>query len=75
MTGLGPEGIPVEARIELGRARIPWSELRKLEPGAVVELDRLVGEPADLVAGGRVLARGELRVVDGRFAFRVTEVM
>jgi flagellar motor switch protein FliN/FliY len=46
----------------------------ELGPGAVVELDRHVSEPVDLVVGDRIVARGEVVVVSGNFALRITEV-
>ena len=49
-------------------------EVLELGPGAVVELDRHVSEPVDLVVGDRIVARGEVVVVNGNFALRITEV-
>ncbi len=79
----GASPIPAEAlhdvellaRLELGRARLPVRDLLRLGPGAVVELDRLVGDPVDLFVNDRLVARGEIVVANGSFALRVTEVL
>lgn len=67
--------VPLEARLELGRVRRPVEEILKLAPGSVVELDRAVGEPADLYVNDRLVARGEILVVDGQFAIRIIDVV
>jgi flagellar motor switch protein FliN/FliY len=67
--------VELQARLELGRARLPVRELLDLGPGAVVELDRRVGDPADLFVNDRLVARGEIVVADGSFALRITEVL
>jgi len=67
--------VELQARLELGRARLPVKDLLKLGPGAVVELDRRVGDPVDLYVNDRLVARGEIVVAEGSFALRVTEVL
>jgi flagellar motor switch protein FliN/FliY len=67
--------IPVEISVEIGRARMPISQLIKLAPGAVVELDRMAGEPLDVLANGRLVARGEVVVMNDRYGIRLTEVV
>lgn len=67
--------VELQARLELGRARLPVRDLLKLGPGAVVELDRRVGDPVDLYVNDRLVARGEIVVAEGSFALRVTEVL
>ena len=64
--------VPVWA--ELGRAEMPLGELVRLDEGAVVRLDRPVGEPVDLISQGVKLARGEVIVIDDCFAIRITEI-
>jgi flagellar motor switch protein FliN len=66
----------VELAISLrfGSRRLLLRDVLDLAPGAVVELDRLVDEPVDLLLDGRVLARGEVVVMDGNYALRVSEV-
>ncbi|HKS16127.1 MAG TPA: flagellar motor switch protein FliN [Planctomycetota bacterium] len=67
--------VELQARLELGRALLPVRDLLQLEPGAVVELDRRVGDPVDLFVNDRLVARGEIVVAGGSFALRVTEVL
>lgn len=70
--------IPVTVKIVLGSATMPVASLVKLGRGAVIPLDRRVGDPADVVVNGRVVARGEVVVVDengSRFGIKLTEVV
>ncbi|MCE5266925.1 MAG: FliM/FliN family flagellar motor switch protein [Planctomycetaceae bacterium] len=64
----------LDLRVELGRTRIGLGESRRLRSGSVVPLDKLAGEPLDLMVGGRRVAKGELLVVDGKVAVRVVEL-
>ena len=61
--------------VELGRTRMSVRELLSLAPGSVVELDRAAGAPADLMVNGRLLARGEVVVVDEDYGLRITEIV
>ena len=65
----------MEVTVELGRTRMSVRELLALCPGDVLELDRAAGSPADLLVNGRLIARGEVVVVDEDFALRVTEIV
>jgi flagellar motor switch protein FliN len=70
--------IPVTVKIVLGSTTMPVASLVKLGRGAVIPLDRRVGEPVDVVVNGRVVARGEVVVVDeatSRFGISLTEVV
>jgi len=70
--------IPVTVQVVLGSASMPVSNLLKLGRGAVIPLDHRVGEPVDIVVNGRVIARGEVVVVDedsSRFGVSLTEVI
>jgi flagellar motor switch protein FliN/FliY len=70
--------IPVTVKIVLGSATMPVANLMKLGRGAVIALDRRVGEPVDVAVNGRVVARGEVVVVDeatSRFGIKLTEVV
>jgi flagellar motor switch protein FliN len=70
--------IPVTVQIVLGTATMPVANLAKLGRGAVVPLDRRVGEPVDVVVNGKVVARGEVVVTDednSRFGISLTEVL
>ncbi|GAB2629552.1 hypothetical protein Aab01nite_25560 [Paractinoplanes abujensis] len=67
--------VEMEVSAELGRTRMSVRELLSLTPGAIVELDRAAGSPADLLVNGRLIARGEVVVVDENFGIRVTEIV
>jgi flagellar motor switch protein FliN/FliY len=70
--------IPVTVQVVLGSARMPVSHLMKLGRGAVVALDQRVGEPVNVVVNGRIVARGEVVVVDednSRFGVSLTEIV
>jgi flagellar motor switch protein FliN/FliY len=64
----------MEAALHFGASNMLLREVLALGPGDVVELDRQVGAPVDLVVGDRIVARGEVVVVKGNFALRITEV-
>jgi flagellar motor switch protein FliN/FliY len=67
--------VEMEVSAELGRTRMSVRELLSLSPGAIVELDRAAGSPADLLVNGRLIARGEVVVVDENFGIRITEIL
>ena len=70
--------IPVSVQVVLGSASMPVSGLVKLGRGAIIPLDRRVGEPVDVVVNGRVIARGEVVVMEegsSRFGISLTEVV
>lgn len=66
--------VSMTVSVELGRVTMPIGELLQLTEGAVIELDRQVSEPVDVIAQGVRLARGEVVVVDDRYAVRITEI-
>lgn len=66
--------VTVRVTAELGRVVMSISDILKLGVGSVVELDRPISEPVDLMVQGVRLARGEVVVVDDRFAIRITEI-
>ncbi|MET3960947.1 flagellar motor switch protein FliN/FliY [Marmoricola sp. OAE513] len=68
-------GVDMEVTVELGRTRMTVRDLLAMTPGAVLELDRAAGSPADLLVNGRLIARGEVVVVDEDFGLRVTEII
>lgn len=68
-------GVDMEVTVELGRTRLTVRELLALTPGEVLELDRAAGSPADLLVNGRLIARGEVVVVDEDFGLRITEIV
>jgi flagellar motor switch protein FliN len=67
--------VPVELAVEIGRARMTVGATLELRPGSVVVLDRMAGEPVDLLVNGTPIARGEVVVIDEEFALRVTDVL
>ncbi len=68
-------GVHMEVTAEIGRTRLTVQELLELAAGSVVELDRPIGSPADLLVNGQLFARGEVVVVDEDFALRITEIV
>ncbi len=67
--------VAVTLALEVGRARMPVRTLLQLAPGAIVELDRLAGEPLDVLVNGVRVARGEVVVVNDKFGIRLTDVV
>jgi flagellar motor switch protein FliN/FliY len=78
---VGPEelarlhDVPVELAVEIGRTHMTIREALALGPGSIVTLNRLAGEPVDLLVNGKPIARGEVVVIDEEFGLRVTEVL
>jgi flagellar motor switch protein FliN/FliY len=68
-------GVEMAATAELGRARMTVNDLLSLRTGAVIELDRAAGAAADLFVNGRLIARGEVVVVDENYGLRITQVV
>ena len=67
--------ISLQVTVELGRARMKIQEILGLRNGSVIALDRLAGEPADILVNGTLIAKGEVVVVDEKFGVRVIEVV
>ncbi len=67
--------IPVVISMEIGRTQISIRNLLKLNQGSVVELDRLAGEPLDVMVNGTLIAHGEVVVVNEKFGIRLTDVI
>ena len=67
--------VPVELAVEIGRTRMTIGETLALSPGSIITLNRLAGEPVDLLVNGKPIARGEVVVIDEEFGLRVTEVV
>lgn len=67
--------IPVSLSMEVGRTQIPIRSLLQLTQGSVVELDRLAGEPLDVMVNGTLIAHGEVVVVNEKYGIRLTDVM
>jgi flagellar motor switch protein FliN/FliY len=69
------QNIPVTISIEVGRASLKIRDLLRLSQGSVVELDRLAGEPLDLLVNSTVVAQGEIVLVNDRYGIRLTRVV
>jgi len=67
--------VPVTLSVEIGRTRLPIKQLISLNQGSVIELDREVNEPLDLLVNGTLMARGEVVVVDGKFGLRLIDIV
>jgi flagellar motor switch protein FliN/FliY len=67
--------VSVELAVEVGRTQMTIREALALGPGSIVTLNRLAGEPVDLLVNGKPIARGEVVVIDEEFGLRVTEVL
>lgn len=80
-TGVGVDGldavydVPVRVQAVLGRSRMPVGKLLQLAVGTVVELDRRVGEPVDIFVNNRLIARGEVVLIDGSLGVTLTEIV
>jgi flagellar motor switch protein FliN len=67
--------IPLQVTVELGRTKRSVKEILELTPGSIVELDKLAGEPVDILVNNRPVARGEVVVIDENFGVRVTDII
>jgi flagellar motor switch protein FliN/FliY len=67
--------IPLDIVVELGRTRLLIKDVLDLSAGAIIELDKIAGEPVDLFANGLLVARGEVIVIDDNFGVRLTEII
>lgn len=69
------EEVELDLRVELGRAELLIEEVLKLREGSVVPLDKLAGDPVDIYVNGRLIARGEVLVLNDSFCVRVAEIL
>ena len=67
--------VPLDLSVELGRSRMTIQDLLALGPGSVIELDKVAGEPLDILVNGRLVARGEAVVVNDKFGVRITDIV
>ena len=67
--------VPLDVSVELGRCRMTIQELLALAPGSVIELDKVAGEPLDILINDRLVARGEAVVVNDKFGIRITDIV
>ena len=69
------QDVPMQVTVELGRTTLLIKEVLSLGEGSVVELDKLAGEPVDLLVNGKKFALGEVVVIDENFGVRITEIL
>lgn len=69
------QDVELDLRIELGRTELLIDEVMKLKEGSVVPLDKLAGDPVDILVNGRLIARGEVLVLNDNFCVRVAEIL
>lgn len=67
--------IPLKVSVELGRAQVVIKDLLQLGQGSVLELDKLAGEPLEVLVNGKLVARGEVVVVNEKFGVRLTDII
>lgn len=67
--------VPLDVSVELGRNRMTIQDLLALGPGSVIELDKVAGEPLDILVNDRLVARGEAVVVNDKFGVRITDIV
>ncbi len=67
--------IPLRVTVELGRTKMPVSELLNLTQGSVIELTKLAGEPMEVLVNDKLIARGEAVVVNEKFGVRLTDII
>jgi len=67
--------IPLEISVELGRTKIPISDLLQLGQGSVIELAKMTGEPLEILVNQKLVARGEVVVINDKFGVRLTDII
>lgn len=67
--------VPINMSAQVGAVQKSMKEILAMKPGAVVEFDKVVGEPMDVMIGGRLMCRGEIVVVNERYGIRISEVI
>jgi len=67
--------VPLHITVELGQARLPVRDLLALQTGSVIELDRTAGQPVDILVNDRLIAHGEVVVIDDHFGVRITDIV
>jgi flagellar motor switch protein FliN/FliY len=67
--------VPLEVTVELGRTKKYIREILEFGPGSIIELDKLAGEPVDILVNGKAIAKGEVVVIDENFGVRITDII
>jgi flagellar motor switch protein FliN/FliY len=71
----GLMGVNLDVVVEIGRAQMTMGEILELQNGSVVELDRIAGDVVDVLINDKLMARGEVVIVDDKFGVRITEIL
>jgi flagellar motor switch protein FliN/FliY len=69
------QDVPLTITVEIGRAKMLVKDILKLTVGSVIELDKLAGEPVDVLVNGKVIAKGEVIAVNENFGVRILEIV
>jgi len=69
------QDVPLTITVEIGRAKMLVKDILKLTVGSVIELDKLAGEPVDILVNGKVIAKGEVIAVNENFGVRILEIV
>ena len=67
--------VPLEITVELGRTVKTIKDILEISPGSIVELNKIAGEPVDILVNGKFIAKGEVVVIDDNFGVRITEIV
>lgn len=67
--------VPLEVTVELGRTKKSIAEILDFSPGTIIELNKIAGEPIDVLVNGKFVAKGEVVVIEESFGIRVTEII
>ena len=67
--------VPMNVTVELGRTKMTVHDVLNLGSGSIVELDKLAGEPVDFMVNGKLIAKGEVVVIDENFGLRITDIV
>jgi len=67
--------VPLQVTVELGRVDLPLKQVVQLTDGSVIQLDKIAGEPVDLLVNGRKIARGEVVVIGNNFGIKITQIV
>ena len=67
--------VPVQLTVRIGTSNLPMREVLRLESGSILQLDRAADQPVDLLVNSKLVARGEVVVVENRFGFKLTEMI
>jgi len=67
--------IPLQVTVELGKTRKEISEILEFNPGTIIVLDKIAGDPVEIVVNGKLIARGEVVVIDENYGVRITDII